>query len=434
MSLIRDCRIWIPALLLACSCTEYPSAERFVAPEIEKIEASVDGTEAVLLCRVSSYPADCIGYGFEYSDTLGNVSTVSGHDADMESGSFTCSLSGLESDMKYVFKAFLDNGTRRYESAVSEFLTEPCIVDDRFASPEFREFCISKFDTSGDGHLSLSEADKVTKLVLLQKVYSVEGIDVFRNLESFSCVGAAVDTLDLSGCMKLDRVSAVMSGIKSVLLPEMSDISYLDLSSNKLKNIDLECCPGLEYLDCNSNSDLNLRNFQPISGIRVLNLYDTATSDIDLDGFPNLEELTCGSSGFEPVSLSLKGCTSLKSLSVESLCSALDFSEFPALEKLDMNLCCNQLELDFASNLRLSELKIVDCDTENVDVSSCRLLKKATLWYTSVSALDFSRCRSLSALDCRYNKKLKSVLVAAGQEISIKTDPGFTVSEVSVGD
>lgn len=434
MSSIKVCRIWIPALLLACSCTEYPSAERFVAPEIEKIEASVDGTDAVLVCRVSLYSAGCTGYGFEYSDTTGAVFSVRGQDMDKESGEFSCSLSGLESGMKYVFRAFIDSGERRYESEQSVFSTDPCIVDGRFGSKEFLEFCIGEYDTSGDGHLSLSEADKVTKMVLLRAVHSVRGIDVFRNLESFSCVRADVDTLDLSGCRKLSKVSASSSGIKVVLLPEMSDISYLDLSSNKLESIDLESCRNLESLNCSGNIGFSLRDLQPISGIRSLNLYNTAAVDIDLDGFSNLEEFTCGSSMFEPVSLSLEGCSSLKSLNVEMLDSTLDFSEFPNLKKLDMNLCYNQLELDLTSNIALEEIKIVDCGVKNADFSLCRSLRKATLWYTSMSTMDFSRCRSLSELDCRYNKNLESVLVAAGQEMSIKTDPGFTVSEVSMGD
>lgn len=418
------------AMTTLFSCTEYPQAERFTAPEIEYIEATVDGTDALLTCRLSTYSDSRVygEYGFEYWDSTGTVFSVKG--MPMSDGVFTCDISSLESDDEYTFMAYISIDGRRYESSKSTFTTEPCLIDGRIVDEVFRNACLEEFDLNKDGHLSLSEADKVKEMQMMVKNSSFKGIDVFRNLESVWFSSAKADTLDLSRCVKLKSVIAKGCHLKALLLPESSSISHIDVMNNNLTEIDLGNCPGLEYLNCTNNMKLGSLDFSKTMKLKTLICTNCDITYLSLDGHDKLERLECGTISMTPVSLSITGCRSLKHLDISSLDKEMDFSAIPSIENLQLSFCYNQTSLDLSANTRLHELKIIDCPVTDVNLIRCQALKSATFWYDSnIVSLDFSRCRAISEIDCRYDDNLKTIVVPAGRDININKDSGIIVAE-----
>lgn len=422
--------LFLALSMLIYGCTDYPHSTEFAAPEIERIEASGDGTDAVLTCRLYSDLNDFEEYGFEYWDSTGVVMSVNGSDSSF--GTFSCGVSSLESDAKYIFKAFLIFDGRRYESDTSAFTTSPCIIDDNLHDTEFRKKCISLYDLNGDGHLSLSEADKVTCINMTGKISSFKGVEYFRNLDSLMISSCRLDTLDLSSNHRLTTVKAVFSKISKIVLPESSSVKRLELKSNNLEDIDLSACPGLEVLDCSSNGNLKSIDLSEARRLKVLKCGSSAFESMSLDGMEDLEEFLISSSNHSEIGLSATGCKSLRILDVSNLAEPLDFSALPALESLKMASCTYQKVLDLTSNPLVKDVKVSITPLEEVDFSACTAMSQCVVRYTDVKIMDFSRCKAISSIDCRFNSNLSSIIVPAGKEISIEKDNATVVAEAEV--
>ncbi len=146
--------------------------------------------------------------------------------------------------------------------------------------PVFRNYCLARFDTDGDGAISEQEAEAVTEInidgqALTYPVHNVCGIESFKNLVRFNCTHNQIRSIDLIGFDKLqyldcshNRLSELWLGCDSLLELDCSHnslryceqscpaLTKLNCSYNQLVRLNVEPYKHLEYVDCTVNPEM----------------------------------------------------------------------------------------------------------------------------------------------------------------------------------
>ncbi|MBQ9398848.1 MAG: hypothetical protein IJU08_10200 [Bacteroidales bacterium] len=193
-----------------------------------------------------------------------------------------------------------------------------------FPDENFRSYVFTNFDNDGNGILSQSECDAVTAInVGTDNIESMEGVTLFKNLESLQCDASGLD----QGQLHQLNVSG-LSSLKSVIT-----------RGNQLRVVDVSDCPALTVLNCREN----------------------AVQTLNASGCASLEELQCAYNGGLS-SLDVSGCTSLKTLNCYNCFTLadLDVSSCAALNELVLS-SCGLTSLDVSSNLALTSLWCDGC-------------------------------------------------------------------------
>ena len=135
---------------------------------------------------------------------------------------------------------------------------------------------------------------------------NVSGCKSLETLEAFTSNLSAVD---LSGCTNLVSVFLNYAPVKSVdasNLPNLETLSLFECSD--VQSINVSGCEKLEYLSC-SNSKITSLNLTGLKSLRSLSVAGSPLSALDLAGLANLEELYCNNCKLK--ALSVKGCKKL---------------------------------------------------------------------------------------------------------------------------
>lgn len=128
------------------------------------------------------------------------------------------------------------------------------LSEENIRDPAFREYVIEKFDADGDGAISEAEADSVTVIKANGlSIESLDGIELFRNLEILYCRENLITSLDMSGNPALKTLDCKHNEITSLELSQNRELISLDCFDNDLDSIDLSSSTKLESLTCGSN-------------------------------------------------------------------------------------------------------------------------------------------------------------------------------------
>lgn len=121
----------------------------------------------------------------------------------------------------------------------------------------FRTYLSESFDANGDGALSKREAEAVTSIGSVSEplekgngltgleIGSLQGIEVFSNLETLVCSDNALASLDLSKNDKLAHLVCTNNGIQDLALPASGSLVSLWAEGNRLQSVDLAAQSGL---------------------------------------------------------------------------------------------------------------------------------------------------------------------------------------------
>lgn len=217
-------------------------------------------------------------------------------------------------------------------------------VFEEITDPYFLAYC-QQFDTDGDGVLTESEANAVTRMSIPNwgpngplMFKSLAGIGNFTQLVELQCTSLGLTSLDVSKNTNLE----VLVCDQNLLLPSV------DVSKNtKLKALSCTYIDALTSLDVSNNPDLEVLNLgrNPIASLDVSNnpklkqlqIGGTKISSIDLSNNLNLEffsaENANGSGSL--TSLDLSKNTKLKTLRCTgNQLASLDISASPGLTSL----------------------------------------------------------------------------------------------------
>ena len=200
---------------------------------------------------------------------------------------------------------------------------------------DFMLWMLEQYDANENGVFDEAEIEQVTDITCGGMGFtSLEGIEIFYNLESLYCPGNNLTSLDVSHNLKLETLyTAIISSGGFIGNP----LTHLDVSNN----------PALKFLSC-SNCNLTELDVSHNPLLRILSCFQNKISDLDVSKNPLLSNLGCGSNPL----------------------GSLDVSKNPKLYEL---YCfANQLSyLDVSNN---PELRILMCTYNqlvSIDVSHC---------------------------------------------------------------
>lgn len=234
-------------------------------------------------------------------------------------------------------------------SVEAEFVEEEIDVFDKIEDPIFLYYCkeIGKFDTDGNGKLSLEEAQAVTEInvnemykLLGERVQSMAGIEYFTSLRLLTCYGNSIGELDVSKNTELEHLHVGTNNLLALDVSKNTKLSELFISRNAISKIDLSACPALQKFGCDQ-------------------------------------------------------CNML---------SSLDFSNNPELREVSVIECSNITQLDFSSNPKLTILWCSSGNLTALDVSKCTALEALNCYYNRLTTLDVSNCTALTVLSCQGNQ------------------------------
>ena len=131
---------------------------------------------------------------------------------------------------------------------------------------------VSNFDTSGNGTLEEGEIAAVKEFTIRDEgLTSLEGIECFTNMESFTC----------SGNMDICEVS-------SVDLSNLTALKYVLISNTKITSLDLSGHSALQSLYINQNYYLTSVDLSGCSALKSLGAYYTDLTVLDISSCPLL--------------------------------------------------------------------------------------------------------------------------------------------------
>ncbi len=253
------------------------------------------------------------------------------------------------------------------------------ITDERFPDPAFRQWLAAfGVDQDGDGRLSQEELDAVKELDFPGKQYqgydgpaihSLEGIQLFRNMEILNCgwkPAIEFAELDLSGLTNLYSLSCADTNITALNLSRVPNLSVLNCGDTGISELDLSRTPELVHLDCAGTNVASL----DLSGNPKLNLLycsDTNLTTLDISPAPGLTILDCSDTNLE--SLDVSQASSLYNFNCSNTnLTTLNLSGNPDLADL---VCDNTkiTELDISHNPKLESLLCFNTKISSLDIS-----------------------------------------------------------------
>lgn len=171
-----------------------------------------------------------------------------------------------------------------YEIALNKYKN---LVKMKDGSPEAINEIMSKINDLSN---SMERIPNNAKIVSLDNSKQSSVLMLPQDIEKYSCVGCKLKEFPywLSNYKKLNTLILANNNIKSIVIPKMPKLKYLDLSGNNAKKIegDFGDIPNLEYLYLNG---MKLKSIPTsITKLSKLNVLDIRGNNIPFSEIKNL--------------------------------------------------------------------------------------------------------------------------------------------------
>lgn len=207
-----------------------------------------------------------------------------------------------------------------------------------FEDNNFKDYCLSKFDSNGDGKITKSETVDIASIYTNQMpITSLRGIEEFENLSRLAYYNnpsnGGLTELDLSKNTKLTYLSCIGHQLASLDVSHNTALTEFWCCENQLTSLDVSNNTALTYLYCNENqlTSLDLSN-----NTELVHVWcdDNNINSLDLSNNTALSSLDCSNNQLTFIDLSNN--TALTGLTCNSnQFTSLDVSNNTALESLD---------------------------------------------------------------------------------------------------
>ncbi|MGO0905294.1 cell wall-binding repeat-containing protein [Clostridioides difficile] len=300
---------------------------------------------------------------------------------------------GLDSNIKYnnrnnmteldITSSFPDDSFRRdIVEMVLENRNDP--TTNEIASKD--NYKIYKSDLNKIENCLKLDLHKNPDVPNLKKIYNLDGIENFKNLEKLDCSSNNLENIDLSENIKLKSIDISGNKILNIDLKNNSLINELNCDANKLTSLDLKNNKNLVSLFFTSNelTEINLSNNKNLESLQFLN---NNLKSIDLSNNPKLQSLNCTNNKLE--SLDLSNNVILKKLS----CSGN-----------------NLRELNIKGLVNLDYLGCAKNKLQDLNVSTNINLRSLLCGNNSLTKIDISKNKELNSLECSKQHVEKSII------------------------
>lgn len=222
----------------------------------------------------------------------------------------------------------------------------------------------------------------------------LEKLDIrnLPNLQSLKYNGSCSQTLDASGCTKLqylechadtDFYSIPHGDLKSLDVSNCTNLQVLDCNSNNLENLNMKGCTNLQSLNCKGN-ELEALDVSDCINLQYLDCEVNHLKNLDIKGNISLQSLDCMFNGLE--NLNISGCTNLRSL----VCYG------GQCEGGSLGGGMIEVYTGIIKRSERSKLK-------NLNIKGCTNLQSLTCPNNDLKSLDLSGCDNLISVNCIHN-------------------------------
>ena len=228
--------------------------------------------------------------------------------------------------------------------------------------------------------------------------------------------GESLEELNISGCNltrirltnNLKRVNLSRNRLIELDVTRLTDLEYLDISLNgtnpdgtpQIREIDLSNNVNLKDFNC-ERSDIKDINLSGNTALRTLNCSVTGSGILNVSSCTNLDSLEAF--GKAVTELNVTGCTNLRYLRYGRSLSRVDLSTNINLETY---WATHLTDLDVSHN---TELRILNLESRNSSIFSVTGIPNLTkleelLIRGGTTSLDLSQNKELEILDCQFNQ------------------------------
>ena len=323
-------------------------------------------------------------------------------------------------------------------------------------SNKINELDVSKNKSLVDLWISNNQIKKLdisknTKLEWLwADINEISQIDLSNNTELnfLSLRNNKISSIDTSNNLLLNQIDISNSVSKNL---NKNSVKNLNLKNNKIlysinaANVGLEeiIFPeiDLDFAYNYSQENITFQEFVDINmwGLEV-NLSSNKLTNIDLSTLPTLEELMLGGNDITELDVSKNFKLKVLSYGFNSKAglTSIDVTNNTLLEKLDLQN--NKLvTIDLNKNTNLLKLNLYGNKLANIDLSNNILLEELDLMNNEIRKLDISKNTNLKTLTLMGSSYRQVLAVYKGDTFDFSVDPGaikfpqgFTTSYVSM--
>ena len=234
-------------------------------------------------------------------------------------------------------------------------------------------------------------------------IKDLKGIEYFTALKSLNCSKNKIIELDLSGCPGLETVNCASNYLASLNVSKNALLTSLDCSRNSpLTELDVSQNTALTSLEC-SYCALTMLDVSQNTALTSLSCNGNKMTMLDVSQNTNLTSLDCGSNKSLTM-LDVSQNAALKSLNCEwGNLSELYLPKGTALTSLS----CHYNKLTTLDVSGLSALPSLDCSNNaltSIDVSGCTALKSLNCSMNNMTVLNIIGNPALTSLNCSGNK------------------------------
>lgn len=289
------------------------------------------------------------------------------------------------------------------------YAAESVAIDEvNFPDEIFRSYVKEYCDTDGDMLLSPQELEKTVEIDVSGKaISSLQGIELFTELEYLNCGDNQLTELDISGNRKLIQLFCVSNQLAFLNVTNNEKLEMLYCYYNRLTELDVTQNAALKELYCNNNqlTGLNLKNN---SVLEYLTCNNNALSTLDLSNNPALTNVFCYDNQIADLDISKN--EQLVELSCkENQLSVLDTNGNPQLQFLFCN--SNQLtSMDISASKQLKNLFCGDNYLTTLDLNENTSLEYFDCGKNQLERLDVSMNAQLKAFNCEDNRLINLIL------------------------
>jgi Leucine-rich repeat (LRR) protein len=258
-----------------------------------------------------------------------------------------------------------------------------------------------KIDSNNNGEIEVSEALQVSYLDLSSySLNNLDGINNFPNLSELICNNNLLTTLDLRGLINLKKLSCSTNRLISLDVSSQNKLTELICDHNQLTSITVNDQNTLTKLVCYSNQ-FSVLNLNTLSGLLELNCSGNQLSALDLSNLNNLISLDFSYNKI--TTIELNNLTKLETLSCDqTLLTSLNLIVNSKLKGLGFSY--NKIRAIDVSNLpNLSSLVFSSNLISSIDLKNNKLLKTLYCGNNKLTSLDVSNQNLLTDLYCQDN-------------------------------
>ena len=281
---------------------------------------------------------------------------------------------------------------------------------------QLTELWNSDFSTGGAALTSLNvsgctsltqircEYNKLTSLSSLPS--SLKILNVMGNqLTSLATLPSGLETLSASSNKFTSFSLSNHSSIKFLQIGNNPNLTSLTINNNsKLEKVYAYYTTSSCTINCNNNSKLTLLNVEDSPGLKTLNCYgNAALTSLGVTNCSSLTTLDCHSNALTGI-IGLYSCTALTTLDCGyNQLSSLDVSSLSNLTVL--NCRTNKLtSLNVSNKTKLTQLEAQYNQLTSINVQGCSSLNYLMLESNKLSSLSVQGCNALRTINCCLNK------------------------------